>query len=328
MVDISKYIIIEPHMLRLKKTMCEIECFPLGPAVFKDDDLRLVVDNIYNQNNHSAMLLVDLYPYRLGPGRIEALAHAFRDKKVYFILRKGSFDFEDEPRSYDLPWVLLDKDFNPANGLALSFKNYIEFKLRYIENRILQWVKEAVICPKNNQFITLQDGTRANIWIDIKGILQDPEKSFYIAYQIGYLLSKGFTIFELKEVDGFIVANNNALPIASLLSIFFAKSLFIVDKLGPSPRVNPKWLIEMKDKLEGKRLIIIEDVISTGREVDLLYFFLIYHRVEVKKIISVIDLQCAKPVLAKQNIILSLCRPSESLRYKRILAYQGDSDED
>ena len=323
MNDAREYIIIEPHMLRTRNNLINALKNPLsGPDALKPNEIDFLEKN---SNNQSKILLVDFYPYSdLGSGRIEILKNRLGNKEIYFILRKRSF--EEQLNKYNLSYLLFDENFtlSDTNTNDLEINNYREFKLKYIEQKILQWIKEATIKSKNNELITLQDGTKANMWIDIKSLLEDPEKSFYIAYQIGYLISKGYVDLELKGIDGFIVANNNSLPIASLLSIFFEKTLFIVDKLGPSPRIIPKWLIEMRDKLEGKKVIVIEDVISTGREVDLLYFFLIYHRAEVKKIISVVDLLCARPVLLKQHVVLPLCRPSKSLKYERILAYQKE----
>lgn len=322
MSDVNRYIIVEPHMQRTKNNLMSGQ----NRSVFisgtiKDDEISLLEEISKNQ---SKILLIDLFPYcRLGSGRIEILKNLFNDKKIYFILRKDTF--EDEFKNYNLPYLLFDENFKLIEKSFANIEinqNYKKFKLKYIEAKLLEWVKDAIVTQPGNRWITLQDGTKANKWIDIKGLVRKPERLFYLAYQIGYLLSKGYIDIELKEIDGFIVSNNNALSIASLLSIFFNKQLFIIDKLGPSPRINPDWLNEMREKLNGKKLIIIEDVISTGREVDLLYFFLIYHRVEVKLVISIIDLNCAHPVLLQQNKILSLCKPSVKLGYKRILAYQ------
>ena len=329
MCDIRKYIIIEPHMEKTKNNLRDGQNRPIsGSGVLKDAEIHFLERSF---NSQAEILLVDLLSFSdLGSGRIETLKKLLpKNKNIHFILKKGSL--EKKFQEYELPYLLFDENFKlnkNSNKTDFDFeiKDYKNFKLKIIESRILRWIKDATITPpENNKWITLQDGTKANKWIDIKGLVRDPEKSFYIAYQIGYFLSKGYTDVELKETDGFIVANNNAVSVASLLSIFFAKPLFIIDKLGPSPRVNPKWLIEIGHALEGKKLIIIEDVISTGREVDLFYFFLIYHRVEVKKIFSIVDLNCAFPILPEQSLVVSLCKPSINLKYKRILAYQKEN---
>jgi len=328
MCDTSKYIIIEPHMQKTKNNLTNGQNRPIsGSGVLKDAEMDFL-KKIFDRK--AEILLIDLFPFSdLGSGRIEILKNLLpKNRNIYFILKKDSL--EEKFHEYGLPYLLFDENFKlnkSSNKIDFEFeiKDYKNFKLKIIESCILKWIKDATITPpQNDKWVALQDGTKANRWIDIKGLGRDPEKSFYIAYQIGYFLSKGYTDVELKEIDGFIVANNNAVSLASLLSIFFAKPLFIIDKLGPSPRINPKWLIEIGHALEGKKLIIIEDVISTGREVDLLYFFLIYHRVEVKKIISIVDLNCAFPILPERSLVLSLCKPSINLKYRRILAYQKE----
>jgi hypothetical protein len=194
--------------------------------------------------------------------------------------------------------------------------------MEWVENTLLDHIPRCISRPPaNTRLLALHDGAWANLWIDVKTLFSDPEVTFFLAYQIGYALTQGYST-DLPE-DGFVVANNTAYVLASFIhQIFDKKDLVIIDRLGPYPNLTRTKLIDLSSKVQGKKFCVIEDVISSGREIDMTYLVVYSNDGEVERVASLFNLELANPRFIEKSRIISLCKPSAKIGYKRVPMYE------
>ena len=319
--------IIEPFLIKTERRLKNFEKVE-GPRNLAGKDIQRI-HSLLAEGKKKGTVLIDFTPFsNLGTESRYEKMKKWDWKGAYVVVRDGPL--VGEFKKNGIPMLIDDKRSKVTQSFStlenMTKVNYANLHGKYVEKKLLKLLNKNIRKPQRKvDWIKLKDGEGVNMWFDIKGVIEDPKNLLFIGYQLGYLLTDAYSTY-IKE-DGFIVSNNNAWALASLLATRFEKELYIVDRLGPSPRVNIKWLQEIGYNINGKRLIIVEDLISTGREVDLLYFFLDYIGVEVRRIISLFDLQKAGPILngssGKKLTLLSLCRPLPKISgYKQIPKYE------
>ena len=208
---------------------------------------------------------------------------------------------------------------------TIKRRNFYFLHSKWVSKRLASLIPNSIRKPSEGEYILLPDGTQANEWFDVKSIISYPEKAFFIAYQMGYILSKGYS--QDLDADGFLVGNNIAYILASFLQLIFDdKELIIIDHLGPYPGLKKLRIFgeKLRYKLANKKLIIIEDVISMGRELDSLYLFAFCYGAEIERAISFLNLDVANPVIFDSKKLSTLCSlpPSILVDYERILKYK------
>ena len=194
---------------------------------------------------------------------------------------------------------------------------------KWVNVVLVQSAKEAIRLPSiGTKFLRLHEGAWANLWIDVKRIIADPEMAFFIAYQIGYALSDGYS--KPLKADALIVGNNTAYCLATLVHrIFDTIGLVMIDRLGPIARLPEAFLLGL-DQINRKRLCMIEDVISTGREIDLMQMLIYLQNATLFNVVCLFDLEISRPRLVSTKCIVSLCRPAKEIHYKRLPAYNQE----
>ncbi|MDO8848378.1 MAG: hypothetical protein Q7W51_08350 [Coriobacteriia bacterium] len=196
----------------------------------------------------------------------------------------------------------------------------------WVEERLMGFARSAIRRPpENTRYLPLHDGAWANMWIDVKTLLQESSFAFFAAYQIGYRLSRGYRD-EFPE-DAIVASNNTAYVLASLLQALFShKQLVMIDRLGPLPDLTELWLLGL-ERIGAKRLCWIEDVMSTGRELDMTQLVVRQYNAEVTQAVCLFDLEVAKSRLMSPSKIESLCRPSKAIGYSRLAKYEIEPEE-
>lgn len=346
--------LIEPFLLKKRRVIDspEMVCLDSASGVSLDDTDLENISNRLEEMKKVSLPVLDFTPFLdLGSrNRYSALQEIFRQNNYVIACKDGrvadelkNIKLKDPENS--IPFIVYDSDFeykgsSSENISEVLKKNFLEFRRGYIEKKIFYWLESNITNPENKDWIELHNGSGSNMWLDIKGIIEQPNRAFFIAYQMGYLLTNGY-IEDLDRVAGFVASNNNGWIIGSILARMFEKELFIIDKLGPSPRINISWMEDIAEDIHQRKVIIIEDLISTGREVDLLFLFLKYIGASIIAIVSLFDLERANPILISEDSvgsdfrIHSLCKPSkyldnpgEELGYKRISKYEFNKRKD
>lgn len=165
-------------------------------------------------------------------------------------------------------------------------------------------------------FFEMANKMLVSSFLSIKDICQDYTSLLDIAYETLVEITDHFTREEepLGSFDYLVCANNTSLIIGSLLQMILNKQVIAIDRLGPIPRL-PKQKDQLSEKLQRKRVIIIEEVVSTGGEVDRTVLFLASLGAEIKKIIATYNLNVGRAMLPGANQLVSLCQPKEELGY-------------
>lgn len=179
--------------------------------------------------------------------------------------------------------------------------------------------------PQGMRYERLSDGTWANSWIDVKRLLTNPVVAFEIAYHMAKRLTSNF-ITPPSELpfSGFVVGNNTALVLAQHVRRILGSPhrLFVCDRFGPLPHLSVLKL-SLLERFEGQRLCVIEDVVGTGREVDLLSVFVFTRGGEITNAVGVFDLEIARTRLLDATQLEALCRPSIAIHYERLPSFRG-----
>jgi orotate phosphoribosyltransferase len=81
-------------------------------------------------------------------------------------------------------------------------------------------------------------------------------------------------------------------------------------------------LLEVQ-RVEGKRCCVVEDVLSTGREMDLTALLIFLSKGQLDRVACLYDLQIASPLLIREERIFALCRPSAKIGYERLAKHKG-----
>ncbi len=247
-------------------------------------DLKLIFDLKYNPDKFS-FSFIDFTSFdviRLDKRR-EAMISLSKEYEFLAIARDNSVGQELVQLGY-FPVAICRNDgiikqayqnrmdditFSKYNKMLNKYNNYDDIHNFWVDSILRNKIRDNLIYAKNYRFNNTVNANM-NLFIDIKNIIREYWMSFYIAYQIGHKLSNGYT--NSLEEKGFIACNNTAYVIASMLQLIFdSKSLIYLDKLIAKRKTNIAKLNIAKREIQKNNLIIIEDIVATGREVDMLY---------------------------------------------------------
>jgi orotate phosphoribosyltransferase len=124
----------------------------------------------------------------------------------------------------------------------------------------------------------------------------------------------------LEPVDGItlVVGNDTAAVLATHVRLVLGStvSVAVFDRLGPFPYLAKPRLDAFPPL--GANVVIIEDVVSTGREIDLIALLALIRGSEVKRVVAVYDLQVAVPLLVPRDAVRALSQPARALNYVRL----------
>jgi hypothetical protein len=153
-------------------------------------------------------------------------------------------------------------------------------------------------------------------YLNLKNVGYYPESLIEIAYEIllyefGYFCSE---VYSAKYIDFFITPNNMALFLGSTLQTITNIPIIPIDKLGPIPSLQ-LHSHKLRNILEGKRVNVLVEVISTGSEIDRVIMFLNHMNTSIDEVIGIYDLEAGTAMLVEENRIVSLCKPKGELNY-------------
>lgn len=334
---------IEPLLTKIQTLLKEGQknCLERSITLFgTESDMEALAESIKKQYeaDKTKVLIIDFTPLlSLGTQTRLHILETLFNQAPFFVVAKHGIVFEQIKTLKNIPTVvcndnhkivLFTGDSNKTSRRIINreFKtgeNVFQKHQDWVQNKLLDIIPNSIRKPPpGTRYLPLHDGAWANLWIDVKSILKDPNIAFFIAYQIGYLLTRGYTENLIEE--GFIVGNNTAYIIASFLNqIFYKKDLVIIDRLGPYPHLSKMRLIGL-ETIGGKKLCMVEDVISTGRELDMIQLVAYLNKAEISKAVCLFNLDIASSRLVAEDTILSLCNPSRKIGYKRIPKYSKE----
>ena len=162
----------------------------------------------------------------------------------------------------------------------------------------------------------MPNGMLVSLYINIKELGKKIENLSKIAYELLIELTEHFTRDDnpLEKFKIIITPSNTALYIASVLQMITGKKVIPIDRLGPIPRIEcqRKKLWEL---LYKQNIILFEEIMATGNEVDRAILFLEHMEVKIVKIIALYNLEVGKPMLPKIGQFTTMCNPKKELDY-------------
>ena len=304
-----------------------------------ESDIAVLAQLVEKEYDRRRVLVVDFTPFlTLGTQtRLHRLADVYNQFPFVVLVKKGIV-LEHLGTLGKISTIVTDESYNVIKSSFVgkrkvelqrkcevcmgSGQNAFALHSNWVEDKLYKVIPDCIRTPpQGRRYIRLADDTWANLWIDVKSILSDPSTALFVAYQLGYLLSKGYT--QIPEEEVFVASNNNAYVIASFLQqIFHQKELIMLDRLGPYPSLSRTRLLEAQG-VEGKICCVVEDVLGTGREIDLTTLLVFLAKGRVQRVACMYDLQIASPLLVRDQEVISLCKPSPRVRYQRQPKYKG-----
>ncbi len=341
----DNFIIIDPLFEHLKVLIqsgdrkCLEKSITLYGSETDMDRLQQIITKVA-RNNPDKHVLVDLSPIPSLGAQKRFLSLLELNKKTPFIIAiRSSMAIEQIQLLNEIPLLITDDATGEIKTYQLNSMHSVEMQKIYDdikkENNIhivrCKYFEELILAlsnkfvqkpPDGSRYIQLHDMAWANQWIDVKSILGNTDLTLQLAYHMGYSLTKGYTK-KLKE-DIILVGNNTAYILGMFFNkIFDDKKLIIIDKLGPYPNFS-YFKSDILHYLNKKQVLIIEDVIASGREIDLLALLILTNNGEIGRASCIFDLECASSRFIKSELIISLVKPSQHIGYERIPKYIGD----
>ncbi len=166
-------------------------------------------------------------------------------------------------------------------------------------------------------YLEMQNNMLVTCYLNLKLFGVNPRFLMDAAYEIVLRILFYFTNEEypLEEFDYILTTNNTALFLSSIIQAIIDKPLFIIDRMGPIPKIQYQSVF-LEKKLGGKRVLLFEEVIATGSEVDRSILYLNFYNCSITNIIALYNLEVGTPRLTKKYNFFSLCTPRQELRYE------------
>ena len=212
------------------------------------------------------------------------------------------------------------KKLRLAAAQRILFQSLIQGKCIEFPRESNQFTSpEYIVSSVGRYYQVLKNGMLVSCYLNLKRLGADLNLLFNLVYELFLCLENYFIENKKGEIDftHIITTNNTSLYLSSLLqTIYSDKTLIPIDKLGPIPslRLHSE---ELKTKLKNKKVILIEEVVGTGSELDRAILFLNHMRSDIKNIIAIYDLEVGKSYLANNDLdYTALCTPKEELKYE------------
>ena len=164
----------------------------------------------------------------------------------------------------------------------------------------------------------MPNGMLVSCYLNLKALGKNPCFLLGLAYEIVLVLTDFFRRDKnpADEYDFIVVPNNTALFLTATVQSILKKPVVAIDRLGPIPTMNflrPR----LKEQLKRKRVVLIEEVVATGNEVDRSLLFLSgVAGAKVTKVLALYNLDVGMPMLASDEDVFSLCHPKGAILYE------------
>ncbi len=177
-------------------------------------------------------------------------------------------------------------------------------------------LKNKAVYKSGRYYLKMPNGMIVTCYINLKEIAKEHTALQRLGYEYMLHLVEFFRRDKspLNDFQYLLAPNNTALFLASAVQAIIEKPLIAVDRLGPIPALQLRRK-KLGEILAGKAVVVIEEVVGTGSEVDRTVIFLNDIGAEIKLILALYNLGVGKPFLPLPGQLVSLCRPREELKY-------------
>ena len=207
-------------------------------------------------------------------------------------------------------------------------KTFNQFRKEYAEYFLTQKIlsNEGVLLPNINNkksyllggklYRVMQNNMLVSSYLDLKTLCKNIDNLVDIAYEVVLNVNNYFVVNgDEYQFNKIIVANNTSLLIASIIQKIIEKNVIAIDKLGPIPTLKLESE-SLREQLKEELVIVFEEVMSTGSEVDRIVMFLNHMEANIVKIIALYNLDIGGPKVVDSELIVKLSSPKEVLKYE------------
>lgn len=331
--------LVEPLLDKLTEMIASGQSNPLkhGRSLYGDpSDIERLNHLIVAAQPLDGVPMVDLFPMQsVGTdSRLRSLSETFRRRPFVLVIQENIPSGPSlEQLMGELPSILLDSNgmvksqsrpLRDANTqlqecaqLLPEGSEFIRVREGIVGMQLTEAAASSLRTPPKGRRYVLVDETAVDAWFDIKRLLQDTTFGLELAYHMGYALTSGYA--RPLEEEGFLVGNNTAYVIACFLQdIFDQKELYVIDRIGAFPDLSHLRLSGYAEQLRGKRFVLVEDVTSTGREIDLLTLSALFLGATATRVVAAFDMEIAASLLQGASSVVCLARPAMRIAYGRV----------
>jgi len=307
-IDLTPFERIGHDRIMVSKLVKIKENFSVIPVLMLMDTL---FDYLSNRNENINQLLsilfngkgkfVDIRGLESGNTKIQEIKKQIR--KDFFVNDSSISSNLLNFRKIISEKILMDNLFE-SNSIEIP-------RLNHSENNISKSINFG-----GRTYIIMPNNMLVSCYLNLKNFGNNISFLTSTIYEIIIVVTEYFRrdIDVLNTFDCFVTTNNTALFLSSLLQHVLKKPLIAVDRLGPIPNINIHRN-KLRKQLENKNIILIEEIVATGNELDRAMLFLNSMKTSVEKIITLYNLEVGRPMLIKNNQLISLCKPKEELKY-------------
>jgi adenine/guanine phosphoribosyltransferase-like PRPP-binding protein len=334
--------VIDPLKYKILELMTKGQIEPLNYARLRygtESDIRKLID-IYSKikTNIHRYIYIDLIPFerfghisQLGNSLLNQISEetfpspiliAKFNEEGNFLKIEGGSKEDEKIKELVRNDLTIKKEKNLSN--IMNFRSVVSDK---ILTELLFRPGCLDIPNKNDESSTrvyisgryyrvMSNNMLVSCYLNLKEIGNDYNAIYSLAYEIVLFILEYFRrdIDLYSRIDALVTTNNTALIFASCVQAILGKPVIAIDKLGPIPSLNLHSR-KLRNILENKNIILIEEVVATGGEVDRALFFLNNMNTSTIKIIAIYNLEIGIPRLVSPDQIISLCKPKEELQY-------------
>lgn len=212
-----------------------------------------------------------------------------------------------------------------------NFKSLADFRQQITENNLINLLynPDCLIIPRLKQphvqiekiagryYIKMPNKMLVSCYLNLKEIGGNYNALTDLAYEIVLILMEYFRrdINPLENFDLLLTPNNTALFLASAIQIILEKPVICIDRLGPIPTLSLQRS-HLLNELKDKNVVLLEEVMATGNEVDRVILFLSQLQSNIKKIISLYNLEVGMSLLTTPDQMISLSHPKRAIAYE------------
>lgn len=161
-------------------------------------------------------------------------------------------------------------------------------KIIYLKETLIKELIEQCGVLKYGEYV-LKSGEKSNYYFDLKGLVSYPASTYKIMSNISYSLLETLEKKEGKKID----RNSYILCGVPTGGVFFASVLSVISGIPMIMIRDKKKIYGTQKQIEGnyqdKKLIIVEDVVTTGTSIKEYLEIIFNHNIKVSSIISILD---------------------------------------
>lgn len=245
---------------------------------------------------------------------------AVYDDRGYFNQLVGGSELDQNNIKHVLKQIKGNADAPHLSDLRLPFTDRLLTELLFSPD--CRDIPSAADRPDEIKYISgkyyrvMKNKMLVSSYLNLKKLGTDTDALLKVAYEAVLRLTDFFRrdVDPGRNFEALVTTNNTGLFLASTVQSIMEKRLVAIDKLGQIPALQIQRN-RLAKELRGEKVVLIEEVVAAGNEVDRAVMFLNFLDTKIHNIIAFYDLEIGQSMMAAQIPMISLCKPKKKLDY-------------